>query len=49
MPCAGFAPEKATALLSGLPGSGKSLMAVDLAFAVATGGEFLGEKVKQSP
>lgn len=43
----GFFLESNSALLSGLPGSGKSLFAVDLAYAVATGSEFLGEKTVQ--
>jgi hypothetical protein len=40
----GFMPAKTSALLSGLPGSGKSLLALDLAYAICRGEKFLGEQ-----
>lgn len=40
----GFMPAKTSVLLSGLPGSGKSLLALDLAFAICRGEKFLGEQ-----
>jgi hypothetical protein len=40
----GFMPAKTSGLLSGLPGSGKSLLALDLAYAVCRGEKFLGEQ-----
>ncbi|HEY9845766.1 MAG TPA: AAA family ATPase, partial [Candidatus Caenarcaniphilales bacterium] len=41
---AGLLPKKETIILSGAPKSGKSLLAIDIAFAVATGeSAFLGE------
>jgi hypothetical protein len=40
----GFMPAKTSGLLSGLPGSGKSLLALDLAYAICRGGKFLGEQ-----
>jgi len=43
----GLLPNKVSALLSGLPGSGKSLLTVDLAWAIVTGGKFLGEQCKK--
>jgi len=43
----GYIPSSTSGLLSGLPGSGKTQLLLDLAYAVATGGEFLGEKVQQ--
>jgi archaellum biogenesis ATPase FlaH len=43
----GLLPNKVSALLSGLPGSGKSLLSVDLAWAIVTGGKFLGEQCKK--
>lgn len=43
----GLLPDKASVLLSGLPGSGKSLLSVDLAHAVVTGGNFLGEQCQR--
>lgn len=43
----GYLPRYTSGLVSGLPGTGKSLLTIDLAYAIATGGEFLGEKVKQ--
>ncbi len=42
----GYLPRYVSGLVSGLPGAGKSLVTIDLAYAIATGGEFLGEKVK---
>lgn len=42
-----FLPSKVSALLSGLPGSGKSLLSVDLAYAIVTGGTFLGERCRK--
>ncbi|BAZ03290.1 hypothetical protein NIES37_73030 (plasmid) [Tolypothrix tenuis PCC 7101] len=44
---AGYLPRFTSGLVSGLPGVGKSLLTIDLAYAIVTGGEFLGEKVKQ--
>ena len=43
----GFVPQRTSGLLSALPGAGKTLLAVDLAAAIAAGGEFLGERCKQ--
>jgi hypothetical protein len=43
----GLLPSKVSALLSGLPSSGKSLLSVDLAWAIATGGKFLGEQCRK--
>lgn len=44
----GMLPVGETALLVGTPGCGKTLLAIDLAFAVATGeSDFLGETVQQ--
>lgn len=44
----GMLPVGETALLIGTPGCGKTLLATDLAFAVATGeADFLGETVRQ--
>ncbi|MBD1835740.1 AAA family ATPase [Cyanobacteria bacterium FACHB-472] len=44
----GILPEGETIILSGSPKTGKTLIAIDLAFAVATGeSQFLGENVKQ--
>jgi DNA replication protein DnaC len=40
----GFMPAKTSVLLSGLPGSGKSLLALDLAYAICRGEKFLGEQ-----
>jgi hypothetical protein len=42
----GYLPRYASALISGLPGAGKSLLTIDLAYALTTAGEFLSEKVK---
>jgi hypothetical protein len=44
----GLLPRGETVLCSGLPKSGKTLLAIDAAFAIATGeSHFLGEEVKQ--
>jgi hypothetical protein len=43
----GFFPATSSVLLSGLPGSGKTLLTIDLAHAIATGGRFLGEQCPQ--
>jgi len=43
----GFFPATSSVLLSGLPGCGKTLLAIDLAHAIATGGKFLGEQCPQ--
>lgn len=40
----GFMPARTSVLLSGLPGSGKSLLALDLAYAICRGEKFLGEQ-----
>jgi archaellum biogenesis ATPase FlaH len=41
----GLVPAGETILVAGAPKSGKTLLAVDAAYAVATGGKFLGEQV----
>lgn len=44
----GMLPRGEAVILTALPKTGKTLLAIDLAFAVATGeSEFLGEKTKQ--
>ncbi|NER45878.1 MAG: AAA family ATPase [Symploca sp. SIO1A3] len=43
----GFIPNKTSVMVSGLPGVGKSLLSVDLAHAITTGGKFLGEQCRQ--
>jgi len=43
----GFFPATSSVLLSGLPGCGKTLLAIDLAHAIATGGKFMGEQCPQ--
>jgi len=43
----GFIPNKTSVMVSGLPGVGKSLFSVDLAYAITTGGKFLGEQCRQ--
>jgi hypothetical protein len=43
----GLLPAAETVLLNALPKVGKTLLSVDLAFAVATGGRFLGEQCQQ--
>ncbi|HEY9599768.1 MAG TPA: AAA family ATPase [Cyanophyceae cyanobacterium] len=43
----GYVPDKASILLSGLPGTCKSLLTFDLAYAVVTGGTFLGEQCRK--
>jgi hypothetical protein len=43
----GLLPQGETVLVNALPKVGKTLLAVDLAFAVATGGTFLDEQVQQ--
>jgi len=43
----GFFPATSSVLLSGLPGCGKSLLAIDLAHAIATGRKFMGEQCPQ--
>lgn len=43
----GMLPRRETVLCIASPKTGKTLLAVDLGFAVATGSEFLGHQVKQ--
>jgi archaellum biogenesis ATPase FlaH len=43
----GYIPSKVSGLLSGLPGSGKSLLSVDLAHGIAKGGKFMGEQCRK--
>ena len=45
----GYCLTRSSGILSGLPGSGKTIVALQLAYAVATGGEFFGEQCKQAP
>lgn len=45
----GYCLRRSSGILSGLPGSGKTIAALQLAYAVATGGEFFGEQCKQAP
>jgi hypothetical protein len=45
----GYCLRRSSGILSGLPGSGKTIAALQLAYAVATGGKFLGEQCKQAP
>lgn len=40
-------PKGESVILAAIPKVGKTLLAVDLAYAVATGGEFLGEQLEQ--
>lgn len=42
----GILPARDSALLTGLPGDGKTLLALDLAFSVSVGGEWMGERCK---
>lgn len=42
-------PEGDMMLLTGQPGIGKSLMAYEIAYQVATGGEFAGNQIEQGP
>lgn len=43
----GWLPEKDSFLVFGLPGSQKTTLLIDMAFAVATGEKWLGENVQQ--
>lgn len=45
----GYCLKKSSVVFSGLPGSGKTLIALQLAYAVATGGKFMGEECSQAP
>lgn len=45
----GYCLQKSSGILSGLPGAGKTLAAMQLAYAVAIGDSFLNEKCKQAP
>ena len=43
----GYMPKGVSAMLDALPGDGKTLLAIDIAHALTTGGNALGENVKQ--
>jgi hypothetical protein len=43
----GWIGARSSNLISGMPGSGKTLLALDLAYEVATGGKFLGAECRK--
>src|SRR5580704_10982572 len=45
----GMIPERSLAVIYGQPASGKSFLALDLAYSVATGIPWLGRKVQHGP
>lgn len=42
-----YVPRKTSTIITGLPGVGKTIFATDMAYAIATGSEFLNEKCQQ--